>query len=166
MISTYNAGMKGTDLMDQKTQPYAFDRKDPLKYYTKPFYDYLDMAVVNSFVIQEALASQRDAVKKHDPHMDAGINRPKTLLDFKRKLAAGLIGSHTSRTYPARAATQPQASTSGFHEVVMEATRGRCNWCYQTEKADRKTSFKCTTCSVFLCLTKNRNCVNAKHASV
>ena len=47
MISTYNDGMKGTDLMDQKTKPYCFDRKDSLKYYTKPFYDYLDIPVKN-----------------------------------------------------------------------------------------------------------------------
>ena len=71
--------MKGTDLMDQITKPYGFDRKDPQKYYTKPFYDYLDMAIVNAFIVQEKLAAEREEANQDDSTIDVGESRPSRL---------------------------------------------------------------------------------------
>ena len=107
MISTYNDDMQGADWMEQKTEPYCFDRK--VEGSTQVLHKallrlgllgYGCTHIVNTFVIQEALANERDASKKHDPDIDAGTNRPsKTLLDFKRKLVASLLDSYTSRAY-------------------------------------------------------------------
>ena len=151
MIRDYNNGMNGTDVMDQRTKPYAFDRRSPTKYYTRPFVDYLEMAVVNSFIVQEKLAETESA-----------SDRPKTLLDFKRKIALSLISSYTSR---ARSATlKPTVNPpSSFHRVSMVETKGRCKFCYTQGQKDVKVFTKCETCQVHLCISKSKDCYNQYH---
>ena len=39
MVQRYNMFMRGTDLMDQNTSVYAYDRKSPGKFYCRPFWD-------------------------------------------------------------------------------------------------------------------------------
>ena len=150
MIQEYNNGMNGTDVMDQRTKPYSFDRRSPAKYYTRPFFDYLEMAVVNSFIIQEKLAESEWAA-----------DRPKTLLDFKRRVALDLIGSYTSRN---RFATSRSGKkTPLFHRVAMIDTKARCKNCYSQGKKDVKVFTKCETCEVHLCISKTKDCFNHYH---
>ncbi len=153
MIRDYNNGMNGTDVMDQRTKPYAFDRRSPTKYYTRPFFDYMEMAVVNAFIVQEKLAKTEWA-----------SDRPKTLIDFKRKVALSLIGSYTSRARPAtsRPAVCPPSS---FHRVAMVETKGRCRYCYSQGQKDVKVFTKCETCQVHLCISKSKDCFNEYHES-
>lgn len=150
MIRDYNNGMNGTDVMDQRTKPYSFDRRSPTKYYTRPFFDYLEMAVVNSFIIQEKLAETEWAG-----------DRPKTLLDFKRKIALSLIGSYTSRARPAT--SRPAVCPPSFHRVAMVETKGRCKFCYAQNRKDVKVFTKCETCQVHLCISKGKDCFNQFH---
>ena len=58
MVQRYNKCMRSTDLLDQKTTVYAFDRKSPGKYYCRPFWNYIDMGLANSFIIYEKIASK------------------------------------------------------------------------------------------------------------
>ena len=84
MVQRYNRCIRGTNLLDQKTTVYAFDRKSPGKYYCRPFWDYIDMGLANSFIIYEKIASKFPTRSKN--------NIAKTQKDFRRMVAINLIG--------------------------------------------------------------------------
>ena len=90
MVQRYNKCMQGTDLIDQKTTMYAFNRKSPGKYYCRPFWDYVDMGLANSFIVYEKIVST----------FPSGIkdNIAKTQKDFKEMVTVELIGNFCSRS--------------------------------------------------------------------
>ena len=47
----YNSGMGGVDLMDQHTATYRVDRKSSVRFYLCIFFDLIDIACVNSYLI-------------------------------------------------------------------------------------------------------------------
>ena len=76
----YNQGMGGVDLIDQRTAAYHLDRKSRVRFYLRIFFDLMDVACVNRFVVNNML---------HPNDL--------TLLDFKTIIATYLIGRYTSR---------------------------------------------------------------------
>ena len=50
-IKMYNQGMGGVDLIDQRTAAYHLDRKSRVRFYLRIFFDLMDVACVNSFVV-------------------------------------------------------------------------------------------------------------------
>ena len=74
--------MGGVDLMDQKKVTYQFDHRSKSKYYLRIVYDFIDIAINNSYVMYCKL---RESV----PSMDA-----KT---YRRAVAQSLIGTFNSR---------------------------------------------------------------------
>ncbi len=154
MICWYSCGMCGTDIMDQLTKTYRFDWKSPAKYYMRPFYDDLELAMANAFIIQEKLAAQRRDGKLH----------PKALLKFWRAVAQILLTSYTAWTSSVAKQTASVWSITSFHEVTMMNKPGRRRWCYIKEKADRKTCMKCETYDFFLCIVNGGSCFNEFHS--
>ena len=55
LVKLYNNGMGGVDIMDQKTAAYRLDRKSKFRFYFRIFFDLMDVALVNSFIVFEAL---------------------------------------------------------------------------------------------------------------
>ena len=74
-------GMGGVDLIDQRTAAYHLGRKSRVRFYLRIFFDLMDIACANSFVVYNML---------HPNDL--------TLLDFKTIIATYLIGSYTSRS--------------------------------------------------------------------
>ena len=75
----YNQGMGGVDLIDQRTAAYHLDRKSRVRFYLRIFFDLMDVACANSFVVYNML---------HPNDL--------TLLDFKTVIATYLTGKYTS----------------------------------------------------------------------
>ena len=153
MVQRYNKCMRGTVLLDQKTTVYAFDRKSPGKYYCRPFWDYIDMGLANSFIIYETIASKF-------PTRSAN-NIAKTQKDFRRMIAINLIGDFNSRKRAPFNAKQYRSQPR--HRIEYAEKHGRCKRCYDQERKDRKGVIKCSDCNVYLCLNKNRNCWEQFH---
>ena len=153
MVQRYNKCMRGTDLLDQKTTVYAFDRKSSGKYYCRPFWDYIDMGLANSFIVYEQIAAKFSSGSRQ--------NVAKTQKDFRRMVAIELIGEFSSRKKAPfntkRYRSQPR------HRIEYAERHGRCKRCYREEKKDRKGFIRCVDCDVYLCLNKSRNCWEQFH---
>ena len=156
IIKEYNNGMGGVDLLDQKMAAYNLDRKSSSgRYYFRLFFDLMDIAVVNPHVSYKALYST---------HME--------LLDFIIFIAKSLIGAHNSRcrnksiTQTSRWEVFP--TSVQLHLPVIQATRGKCRYCYNAE-IENKTYMQYNTCGVFLALVSgnnSRNCFANFHTQV
>ena len=156
VIKEYNNGMGGVDLFDQKMAAYNLDRKSCNgRYYFRLFFDLMDIAVVHSHVSYKALYSK---------HME--------LLDFIIFIAKSLIGAHNSRCRN-KSITQTSRwevflASVQLHLTVIQATRGKCRYCYNAE-IENKTHMQYNTCGVFLSLVSSnnsRNCFANFHTQV
>ena len=81
VIKMYSHGMGGVDLIDQRTAAYHLGRKSRVRFYLRIFFDLMNIACANSFVVFNML------------HLN-----DLTLLDFKIIIATYLIGRYTSRS--------------------------------------------------------------------
>ena len=77
VVKLYDNGMGGVDFMDQRTAVYQLDRKSSVRFYLRMFFDLLDIACVNSFLVYNM---------KHP--------KQSTLLDYKIVIAKNLIRYH------------------------------------------------------------------------
>ena len=154
VIKLYNRNMGGVDLIDQRTAAYRLDQKSSIQFYLRIFFDLMDVACANAFVVYNMLHP-------------ADLN----LLDYKIAIATHLIGSYTSRTRAAlennigkkrKHRYQHEPDDTPTHLPEFQNNGSQCVYCY-TEGFDRKTSIKCTECGVFLCLVKERNCFFKHH---
>ena len=73
----YNSGMGGVDVMDKHTAAYRLDRKSSLRFYLRIFFELIDIACVNSYLIYKM---------KHPNKF--------SLLDYKIVVAKNLIQYH------------------------------------------------------------------------
>ena len=79
-IKLYNRKMVGVDLMDQLKSAYQLDRRSKFQFYLRLFFDLIDVAVVNAFIVYEKLE-----------------NEDQTHKEFKICIALKLIASFVSR---------------------------------------------------------------------
>ena len=79
VVKLYNNGMGGVDLMDQRTAAYQLDRKSSVRFYLRIFFDLLDIACVNSFLVY-----------------NIKLLKQLTLLDYKIVIAKNFIRWHQS----------------------------------------------------------------------
>ena len=152
VIKMYNGGV---DLIDLRTAAYHLDRKSRVRFYLHIFFDLMNIACANSFVVYNML---------HPNNL--------TLLDFKTITATYLIGRYTSwsRAPPdgktgskRKYQYQFEPNHLPLHLPEFQSSRKRCEYCYK-EGFERKTFAKCTECRVFLCLVKKRNCFMKHHS--
>ena len=130
MVDTYNKHMRGTDLFDQKTTVYATDRKSPRKYYCRPFWDYIDMSLVNALIIYKKLIHELPLSNSD------GARVAKTQKDFCRFVALKLIGSFSSREKNPSSARRYRDPLIQRHHIEYAEKHGRCERCYQDDKQD------------------------------
>ena len=156
IVKLYNNSMGGVDLMDQKTAAYRLGRKSKFRFYLRIFFDLLDVALVNAFIVFQSL-------------------RPTSLslLDYKLIVAKGLIGLYCSRkrafpeSRPSKRRSLSQVSPADLptHLPEFEASHKRCFYC-KNEGKENKTYVQCGICGVSLCLVKEGNCFLKHHTSV
>ena len=51
VVKLYNSSIGGVDLIDQRTAAYRLDRKSSVRFYLHIFFDLMDIACVNSYLI-------------------------------------------------------------------------------------------------------------------
>ena len=152
LVKHYNHGMGGVDLCDQYTAAYRLDRRSKFRFYLRIFFDLLDVAMVNSFVVYDKL---------HPNEL--------SFLDFKLIVSQRLIGSFTTRirAFPCarptkRRAVQLVSNESQSHFPEYQETRRRCVYC-SVGGIENRTFVMCLTCNMPLCLQKERNCFLFHH---
>ena len=80
VVKLYNNGMGGVVLIDQQTAAYQLYHKSSVRFYLRIFFDLLDIACVNSFLVY-----------------DMKYPKQSTLLDCKIAITRNLIRWHQSR---------------------------------------------------------------------
>lgn len=158
VIKRYNKYMGGVDLMDQKKVYYEVDRKSKIKYYLRLFFDILDIALNNSYVVYTKL------------HEEGRVEGPAlSTLEFRQLIARSLIGGFSSRkrslkdtvtTLKRRCNTQ----ISSNHKMSKRNMRKRCAQCAKN-KFENRTNNACAHCDVHLCYTNERNCFDNWHGN-
>ena len=144
VVKLCNNGMGGIDLMDQQTAAYQLDRKSSVRFCLRIFFDLLDIACVNSFLVYNT---------KH----------PKQLifLDCKIVIAKNLIRWHQSRqrdvplSRPSkRKITSVASNEHGDHLPELQPTQKRCTY-FSKEGNENRTFIVCLACDIPLCLVKD-----------
>jgi hypothetical protein len=154
MIKRYNAGMGGVDLLDQRTAAYRLDRKSTHRFYLRIFFDLMDIACVNAYIVYATLNPESAM----------------TLLDFKISLSRSLIGPYCSRkrNVPSTRVNRRNSIISVMpaevpqHMPIVEAVRQRCHYCAK-EGSQKKSKIRCSVCGIYLCLNETRNCFLKHH---
>lgn len=150
MVKTYNMFMGGVDVADQMKGTYAIDIRSRFKYYLRIAFDVLDTSVVNGYINYKSLNQ----------------NSKLSHLQYRQSVVRGLIGDFSSRknAFPSGLiARRAIPATVHNHLPEVECKRKRCKFCQQQLKKENRTSIRCSTCDVYLCLTTDRNCFKEYH---
>ena len=152
MVKMYNFYMGGVDLADQLKECYEIDYRTKYKYYLRIFFNIIDTAVCNSFVVFKDIYSETNTTSK----------------EFRQTIVRQLMSGFTSRS---RSSVTPSRSTkkrrldvssSLAHLPVYTAERRRGCMCSQSA-TNARSNIKCETCQKYLCLNANRNCYHDFH---
>uniref|UniRef100_A0A3Q1EXC1 PiggyBac transposable element-derived protein 2-like n=1 Tax=Acanthochromis polyacanthus TaxID=80966 RepID=A0A3Q1EXC1_9TELE len=139
IIGLHNKFMGGADALDALIAQYRIHIRSK-KYYHRLFFHFVDMVIVNSWLLY-----RRDCESLCVPR-----KLQKDLLAFRISVARAL-----SKAIP----TQEVRSDAVGHWPVVERERQRC----KHPKCKGQTVFKCSKCNVHLCLNKNHNCFREFH---
>ena len=115
-VKLSNSAMGGVDPMDQRTAAYRLDRKSSVRFYLRIFFDLMDIACVNSYLIYNM---------KHPNKL--------SLLDYKIVVAKNLVQYHQGRkravpmSRPSKKKNQPESiDNHGGHLPDYQTMRKRC----------------------------------------
>ncbi|KAF1388736.1 hypothetical protein PFLUV_G00065730 [Perca fluviatilis] len=145
VVKDYNRCMGGVDHSDALIGYYKVLQKTQ-RWYKTLFYHFMDIAIVNAFLLQKDLA-----IGKGGTSASEGIQRTLAV-----ELAeAGL---------PPQPRRPPPAPRGAHHRPVYisgNSTAGRlkCRQCHP------KTPVKCSTCDIPLCFVAGRDCYNDWHVA-
>lgn len=156
MIKDYNSNMGFVDKADMLKNTYEINRKSH-KWWHRILWHFVDVAIVNSFIIFRERCEQRSL----------------DLKDFRLSVVTGLVGTGTEQVR--RGKPRGFATVSNFkpnipvekrwdkaaHMPVHSSSR-RCALC-STRDAPHRTRWGCTTCKVGLCLNQKQNCFLKYH---
>ena len=115
----YNGSQGGVDRTDQRKAAYRLDRKSSVRFYLRIFFDLMDIACVNSYLIYNM---------KHPNKL--------SLLDYKIVVAKNLVQYHQGRkravpmSRPSKKKNQPESiDNHGGHLPDYQTMRKRCAYC-------------------------------------
>ena len=139
--------MGGVDHSDALIGYYKVLQKTQ-RWYKTLFYHFMDIAIVNAFLLQKDLAIGKGEVPLHQKA-------------FRETLAVELAEAGSSST----ATPEPPPAPRGAHHrpvyISGHSTAGRlkCRQCHA------KTPVKCSTCDIPLCFVAGRDCYNDWHVA-
>ena len=127
VVKLYNSGVSGVNIMDQGTATYHLDRKSSVRFYLRIFFDLMDIACVNSYLIQNM---------KHPNKLP--------LLDYKIFAAKNLIQYCQGRkrtvpiSWPSKRKNQPESIDNHVgHLPDYQMMQKRCVYCAMEGKENR-----------------------------
>lgn len=149
VVMEYNKNMGGVDLSDALIGYYSVHHKT-MKWYKTFFYHFVDIAVVNSFILHKELFRIRS-----DPSAKAYTQKT-----FREALAAEMLDfAEASSPRPSPKLTcMPRYYGSDATE-----SRRYCRRCLDAGIPRVKTPIYCRNCNVPLCLTSKKNCFQLWH---
>lgn len=157
IIHDYNMHMNNVDKLDQLKKYYELDRKSR-KWWHRIFFHFLDVAVVNAFIISKSSGYQ---LPLKDFKLDiisvlcqSGSNIPTTSAKTSKKKPKVRVNKH--KPY-----VDPNTRASSSHQPVRTTIR-RCAKC-SIAGHQRRTQWMCSTCNVPLCLSKSKSCFSDFH---
>lgn len=149
VVVDYNEYMGGVDQADMLRAIYGLDRKS-VKWWHRLFWGFMDMAVVNSYIVH------------------SNLNGQMPLLDFRRNLARGLLANCQIRSLTKRrrisysVPLDMRLQNRGAHWPLFTSSRKRCEVCSNKKIESRPYSI-CSLCNVHLCINKDKNCFGDYH---
>lgn len=138
--------MGGVDLSDAMIGFYNTVHKTR-KWHRTFFYHFLDIAIVNAFVLHSCMAAER-----HETPLTQKAFREALVLELK---AAG----SPSTGPPPSPAPAPQGAHHKLRHYTEDGTAGR----RRCVNCSLKSTTECTSCQVVLCFTVKRDCYNEWH---
>lgn len=157
VIISYNKHMGGIDLMDQRKVCYEVDRKAKIKYYLRLFFDLLDIALNNAYVIYMKF---HEAQRVEGSHLSS--------IEYRQQIARNLISNYTGRQRSRPSVVTSEKQRFGrkrilpAHNMQKAEKMKRCVNCAKNRKENRTYNI-CTMCDVHLCFTTKRNCFAEYH---
>lgn len=144
-VLEYNKYMGGVDLSDALIGYYNVLHKTK-KWYKTFFFHFIDIAVVNSFILHCELSKAKN-------------NPPLSQKLFREQLISELVRDTTEPSTSAACSSDPPPQTCLPEYFGSDATALRriCVLCKMDDKI-MKTPIYCVKCNVALCLVSTRNC--------
>ena len=143
--------MGGVDLNDQMKVTYEVDRQSKFHFYLRVFFDFLDIAVVNSKVVYNKIESA--------PSLSS--------LDFRYSIAQSMIRKFASRKRAVPVSRTSKRSRGPSFDIVdhlpdFAPSRVCCAFC-SSKNVESRTYIRYVTCNIALCLQKDCNCFQQYH---
>ncbi|KAK6470125.1 piggyBac transposable element-derived protein 4-like [Huso huso] len=167
-IHDYNQNMGGVDKSDQLIEKYDMRIKS-LKWWQTLFFHFIDIAVVNSYILFQEWRAQNP--------QNENLSRISRYaqLEFREELACQLGGIEKDADVPLYAPCMnldsPKTPSSSFHAdhiPELAELRRNCYLCYKRTKREMKSTFYCSGPGCDgkpFCLNKSRNCFKVWHTT-
>ena len=143
--------MGGVDLSDRMKVTFKVDSWNKFRFYLRVFFDFLDIAVVNSKIVCNKIESA--------PALSS--------LDFRYSIAQTMIRKFSSRKRAVPLSRPSKRSRGPSFDIVdhlpdFAPSRVRCAFC-SSKNVESRSYIHCITCNIALCLQKERNCFQQYH---
>jgi hypothetical protein len=154
VIGEYNKYMGGVDYSDRMIETYARDRWSKRKPWHRLFFHFLDLCIVNSYILYKIHHGEESC----------------TLKMFKKRLADELCREQRADYAQSKRQSRevntndtfPMRYVNCYHEPAI-GERRHCWLCWNTNKVKINTTISCATCEIGLCLKKDKDCWNKFH---
>ncbi|XP_054620433.1 exosome complex component RRP42 isoform X2 [Dunckerocampus dactyliophorus] len=149
-VVDYNQNMGGVGVSDALIRYYSV-RQKTMKWYKTFFYHFIDIAVVNSFLLYKELFKLRG-----DPY------KLLTHKGFREQLCKEMLALAKSSEPTPRSPLRDTCMPVYYGEDAT-ASRRYCKRCHDAGNKRVKTPIHCRKCLVPLCLTSRKNCFAEWH---
>ncbi|XP_034531492.1 piggyBac transposable element-derived protein 4-like [Notolabrus celidotus] len=151
-VLEYNKQTVGVESFDHLIQ-YFSTHHESIRWYRTLFFQLLDIAVTNSFILHKELCKEKQ-------------EEPMNHRAFLEELTAQLCGVTVAAPAAKAQCSHMPVAISQQSDSSKKASYGRktCIRCRQTRKLNLSTPWKCKECDVALCLIQDRNCFDAWHS--
>ncbi|XP_071372964.1 piggyBac transposable element-derived protein 4-like [Centroberyx affinis] len=164
VIGDYHKQTRGLDASDDMIKTYEVQHKTQ-KWWKTLFYHFIDIAVVNSFLLFQEWQQCHAA-----PGAENRFSYY-TQVDFRENLARQLGGIDANASLPSHSLkplAPPSESFHSDHVPQLQDLSRNCWLCYRKLKVENRTKVACLApgCNgKRLCFTRDRNCFKSWHSA-
>ncbi|XP_030237880.1 piggyBac transposable element-derived protein 4-like [Gadus morhua] len=151
-VVDYNHSMGGVDLSDPLIGYYSVSHKT-MKWYKHFFYHFVDIAVVNSFLLHKELLELRNPTQ----------TKPYTQKTFREQLLKEMVAFAEGSAATPPPASAPTTCMPIYYASEDKQIRKHCKRCLNAGIPRVKTAVYCRKCQVPLCLSAKNNCFKRWH---